>query len=180
MLISVFQYVYFIHLTAPVYSQAWNICGKKGIKRFFHQAFSPTSCHPLQECCAYFTFTSCIGHSADLPQKDRAAAFTTKCQSWMQDHSWDLFVSISCAGAVPQSKQVICCQKLGAGKWTNVSLLVTLSDLSSSPLLVEPAHAWMHKNSLRWTFQDIAGMNRDVEWILEVKDYSLRRRLCDM
>lgn len=51
LLISVFQYVYFIHLTAPVYSQAWNICGKKGIKFFFHQAFSPTSCHPLWECC---------------------------------------------------------------------------------------------------------------------------------
>lgn len=49
LLISVFQYVYFIHLTAPVYSQGWNTCGKKGIQCFFHQAFSPTSCHSLQK-----------------------------------------------------------------------------------------------------------------------------------
>lgn len=40
----------FIYLTAPVYSQGWNICGKKRIKCFFHQPFSPTSCHSLQSC----------------------------------------------------------------------------------------------------------------------------------
>lgn len=38
-----------------------------------------------------YTFTSWAGCSADLPKKDWALAFATRCQSWMQDHTLSHF-----------------------------------------------------------------------------------------
>lgn len=35
-------------------------------------------------------------------------------------------------------------------------------------------------SGFQWTLQDIAGMKRVFEWVLEVRGHSLRERLCKM
>lgn len=35
-------------------------------------------------------------------------------------------------------------------------------------------------DGFQWTLQDIAGMKRVFEWVLEVRGHSLRERLCKM
>lgn len=91
LLITVSQYVYFIHLTAPVYSQGWNICGKKRIEQFFPGGIQS---HQLPLCRSaehilYCTFTCWVSASAARPNKERALVFATRCQSRVQDHGLD-------------------------------------------------------------------------------------------
>lgn len=177
LLISVFQYVYFIHWTAPVYSQGWSICGKKGIQCFLHQAFSPTSCHSLQK---YWT------HTALLPA---GSVVQLLCQTGRGHLYLPLDASLGCktmlgstnwVWAAPQSKQEAC---LVAGKRMCRVLSVCLPPGLTGPLLPSSAgKSSMDKytNGFRWTFEDIVGMKRVFKWILEVRDHSLRGRLCKM
>lgn len=129
LLISVFQYVYFIHLTAPVCSQGWNICGKKGIKCFFPPSVQSHQLPLFAEVLnTYCTFTGWVGGSAALPNKERALVFATRRQAQIQDQGPDLPGSTTWRWTASQSKEGAC---FVAGKTMRVvRLSVTWSDWS--------------------------------------------------
>lgn len=137
----------FIYLTAPVYSQGWNICRKKGIKCFFRQPFGPTSCHSLQKCWP---------HTALLP-----AAFELQilCQTRRGHLHLPLDASLGCKSMVcvclvqqtefEQRHRVS--RKLGLFRGRECVLSDCLSPglMVPSSLLVQEIQVWLPDGLLR-------------------------------
>lgn len=122
----------------------------------------------------YCTFTCWVSGSAALPNKEGALVFATRCQSRVQDQGLDLLRSTNCRWAAWQSKEEAC---LVAGR------RLCLSPGLTGPLLPFSAgnsSVGEYTNGFKWTSEDIAGMKRVFEWILEVRDHSPRGRLCKM
>lgn len=169
----------FIHLTAPVYSQGWSICGQKGIKMFFLQAFSPTSCCSLQKCWPHSALLP-AGLGVQLLGQTRRGHF---CLPLDASLGCKTMVLICLVQQTEYEQRHRVRRKLLLLQGRGYVLSVCLSPGLTSPLLpFRAGNSSMGKytNGLKWNFEDIVGMKRVFEWILEVRDHSLRGRLCNM
>lgn len=162
-----------------MYSQGWNICGKKGMKRFSHQEFSPSSCHSVQKC---WTHSECplpagavvqLLHQTRRGHLDLPLDASRGCKTMV----WSCLVQLTKYEQLHgvRRKLVLLGGECALSSYLSPGLAGALL-----PCRARASGMEKHTDSFRWTFQDIAGMKRVFEWILEVKGHSLRDRLCKM
>lgn len=127
---------------------------------------------------AYCTSTCWVSGSAALPNRERALVFATRCQSRCKT-----MVRICLVQQTEYEQLHRVSRKLVLLQGRECVLSVCLPPGLTGPLLPSSAvRSSMDKytNGFRWTFEDIVGMKRVFEWILEIRDHSLRGRLCKM
>lgn len=112
--------------------------------------------------------------SAAVPDKERALGFATRCQPWVQNHGLELLGSTEYEQLHGVRRELVL---LGGERAMSPCLSPGLTG-ALLPCRARASGMEKRTNGFKWTFQDIAGLKRVFEWILEVRGHSLRERLC--